>query len=169
MTSRTLVPPWNHEAEERILGTLLVYYKPELVTIVQATGLKWDDFFRSGHRVIYRALLKMHFGGEWVEIPTVARFLSCQRTDGESWLERAGGRATLENLACSASVNGLRDYARIVAEEGRWRRWLRAMFEALDSIESRDEEAFWAAVARVREDVLPGELHVVEGGKEKAA
>jgi replicative DNA helicase len=169
MSSKVPSPPWNHEAEERVLGTLLVFYKPELVTMVQATGLRWDDFYRSSHQVVYRAVLKMHFGGEWVEVGTVARFLSCQRTGDESWLERAGGRATLEALSCAASVNGFRDYARIVAEEGRWRRWLGAMFDALESIDSRDEDGFWAAVGRVREDVLPSELRVVEGGKEKAA
>lgn len=170
MTVRTPTPPWNHEAEQRVLGTLLVFYKPELITIVQGAGLKWNDFYRTSHKVTYRAITRMHFDSEWVEVGTVARFLSCRRlSDGRTWLDEAGGRAALEALACSASVNGLRDYARIVAEDGRWRRWLNAMFDALESIDARDEDGFWSAVAKVREDVLPGELHVVEGGGEKAA
>lgn len=161
-------PPVNLEAEQRVLGTLLVFYKPQLVHVVQAAGVKWMDFYREQHRIIYRAIVRMHSDGEFVDDVTVARFLECQRhqTRG-TWLEAAGGRGTLELLQCGACVNGLREYALIVAEDGRWRRWLNAMFDALESIGLRDEPSFWSALARVREDVTPVGLTVVDG--EKAA
>lgn len=170
MTSWPISPPTNLEAEQRVLGTLLVFYKPQLVHVVQAAGVKWSDFYRDQYRIIYRAVLRMHGTGEYVESGTVARFLECQRHDTVgTWLEAAGGRATLEGLECGACVNGLREYALIVAEDGRWRRWLNAMFDALESISLRDEQSFWTALGRVREDVTPGGLTVVEGEKEKAA
>jgi replicative DNA helicase len=170
MTSWPVSPPTNLEAEQRVLGTMLVFYKPQLVHVVQAAGVRWSDFYHDRNRIIYRAILKMHGAGEHVEAGTVARFLECQRhATAGSWLVAAGGRGTLELLECGAHAAGFREYALIVAEDGRWRRWLNAMFDALESIGMRDEPAFWTALARVREDLSPGELHVVEGGKEKAA
>lgn len=170
MTAWPVSPPVNLEAEQRVIGTLLVFYKPQLVHVVQAAGVKWEDFYREQHRIIYRAILRMHAGGEHIEAGTVARFLECQRHETcGTWLNAAGGRATLEALQCGALVNGLREYALIVAEDGRWRRWLNAMFDALESIGLRDEQAFWAALGRVREDLAPGGLTVIDGEKERAA
>jgi replicative DNA helicase len=169
MTSWPVSPPWNLEAEQRVLGTMLVFYKPQLVHVVQAAGVRWSDFYHDRNRIIYRAILKMHGAGEHVEAGTVARFLECQRHDGRVMARRCRWERNPGALECGAHAAGFREYALIVAEDGRWRRWLNAMFDALESIGMRDEPAFWTALARVREDVLPGELRVVEGGKEKAA
>jgi hypothetical protein len=94
----------------------------------------------------------------------VARFLSSQlhETDG-SWLEAVGGRAQVEGLACFTVTYGFRERCAIVHQDGQWRRWLCALYEAEESIHDRNSERFWAAIARVREDILPGELHVVQG------
>lgn len=163
-----MAPPQNIEAEQRVLGTLLAYYKPELVVTVQAAGVKWSDFYRESHRVVYRAILKMNYGREWVDTLTVARFLECQpHPEFGSWLEAIGGQARLEELVCSAQVNGLRECARIVAEDGKFRRWLGAMFDGLEALHARDEAGFWAAMASIREDVLPEPLRVIEGGDDE--
>lgn len=163
-------PPQNLEAEQRVLGTLIVFYKPQLVHIVQAAGLKWNDFYRPANVIVYRAVLKLHKGGEHVDHITLPYFLRCQRHEtAGTWLDAAGGEAYLELLSSYASVDGLRECARIVASDGRWRRWLTAMFDGLEAVHARDEDAFWAALGRVREDVLPGELKAIDGGKEQAA
>jgi hypothetical protein len=100
---------------------------------------------------------------------TVARFLSSQphEQDG-SWLEAVGGRAQVEGLACFTVTYGFRERCAIVHEDGRWRRWLRALYDAEESVHDRDTERFWEAISRVREDVLPGELRVLDGGEKVA-
>ena len=155
------MPPANVAAEQSVLGTLVTFYKPEAVHIVQAAGVKWSDFFYREHQVIYRAVLKLHASGDEVDAVTVQHLLACHQLV----TERTG--ALLEMLTASARPSALREHARIVAEDGRWRRWLEATLDALERIHARDEAAFWAAISRVREDVLPGELKLVE--REEAA
>jgi hypothetical protein len=153
-----LAAPSSIEAERELIGTLLALYKPQLVHIAETTGLTPCDFYWKQLEAIYRAVLQVHARGEHVDTMTVARFLASQphETDG-SWLEAVGGRAQVEGLACFT-----------VTYDGRWRRWLRALYDAEESVHDRDTERFWEAIARVREDVLPGELRVIEGRKDAA-
>jgi replicative DNA helicase len=159
-----LAPPSSIEAERELIGTLLALYKPQLVHIAETTGLTPRDFYWKQHEAMYRAVLQVHARGEHVDTMTVARFLSSQlhETDG-SWLEAVGGRAQVEGLACFTVTYGFRERCAIVHQDGQWRRWLCALYEAEESIHDRNSERFWAAIARVREDILPGELHVVQG------
>lgn len=164
-----LAPPQNREAERELLGTLLVFYKPQLVHVAQAAGLTPQDFYWHRHEAVYRAVLNLHAQAVHVDTLTVTRFLRAQpHEQAGSWLEHIGGGAQVEFLACFHIVNGFRERAVIVHEDGRWRRWLRAMYEALDCIDRRDEDAFWDAVGRVREDVLGSELRVIQGRKDAA-
>lgn len=151
-------PPVNVAAEQSVLGTLIVFYKPELVHVVQSVGVKWSDFYYRQHRVVYRAVLRLHADGSHVDDLTVRRLLDSHRCSD------VDTPALMDMLAASARPAAFREHARIVAEDGRWRRWLTATLEALECIHARDEDSFWAAVGRVREDVLPGEtLRLVEG------
>jgi replicative DNA helicase len=165
----TLPSPANLEAERELIGTLLVFYKPQLVQTAQSAGLTPSDFYWTQHEVVYRAVLRLHDTGVHVDTLTVGRFLNSQPHERSgSWLEHIGGSAQVEFLACFHVVNGFRERAVIVHEDGRWRRWLLALTEALESVHDRDSERFWGAVGRVREDVLPGELRVVDGRKDAA-
>jgi hypothetical protein len=44
-------------AGDSVLGCLLAFYTPQLVTVIQATGLVWDDFTLDRQQVVYRAVL----------------------------------------------------------------------------------------------------------------
>jgi replicative DNA helicase len=46
----TLAPPQNLEAEREVIGTLLVFYKPQLIHVAQAAGLIPRDFYRTTTR-----------------------------------------------------------------------------------------------------------------------
>jgi replicative DNA helicase len=158
--------PQSLEAERELIGTLLVYYRPQLVHIAQAAGLLTQDFYWHVHETIYRAVLQLHGRGEHVDTLTVGRFLAAQphETDG-SWLEHIGGMVQLEFLACFHVTHGFKERAAIVHEDGRWRRYLSAMYDGIESIHDRDTERFWDAIGRVRADILPGELRVIDGKK----
>lgn len=178
-----MAPPQNIEAEQEILGTLLTFYKPEAVHIAQAAGLKRGDFYRHAHEVIYRAVLVLHGRGQHVDARTIAHFLSKERTKENpprSFLQYIGGRrceedpdgpglAQLEMLCMYATVNGFRERCVIVAEDGRWRRYLHELYDAFEAVHDRDDSSFWAAIGRVREEVPEGAelptLRVVDGGR----
>jgi replicative DNA helicase len=159
-------PPFNLTAERELVGTLLVFYTPQLVHLAQAAGLVPGDFYWTHHEAIYRAVLRMHAGGEHVDTLTVTRFLQSQpHPVSGSWLKQVGGAGQVEFLASFTVGHGFRERAAIVHADGRWRRWLCALYEAQESVHDRDPQRFWEAIGRVREDVLPGELRVVAGGE----
>lgn len=165
----TLAPPQNIEAEREIIGTLLVFYKPQLVHLAQAAGLVPHDFYWQRHEAVYRAVLNLHARGEHPDVLTVTRFLATQPHEHEgTWLAHVGGSVQVEFLACFTVAYGFRERCAIVHEDGRWRRWLRALYEAEESVHDRDSGRFWEALGRVREDVLPGELRLLDGGEAAA-
>jgi replicative DNA helicase len=163
----TLAPPQNLEAEREVIGTLLVFYKPQLIHVAQAAGLIPRDFYRTTHEAVYRAVLNLHARGEHVDTLTVTRFLATQpHEQAGTWLEHIGGTVQVEFLAYHTVAYGFRERCAIVHEDGKWRRYLRALYDAQESIYDRDSERFWEAIARVKDDVLAeAPLRAIEGGR----
>lgn len=143
-------------AGDSVLGTLLRYYKPELVTIVQAKGVLPKDFWRERQRIVYRAMLALHAQGRHVDTISLVAFL-----EQHDCLTRAGGEAYLAVLETSAVPSALKDHAFLVAESGRWDRLTRACGSVQRAIEAQDDAALREAEAVLRRDVLP------EGGHPK--
>lgn len=153
-------------AADSILGTLVTYYTPQAIVKVQATGVRPEDLGPSNGRqqAVYRAVLCLHKEGAHVDSVTVAAFLT-----QHGWLGRAGGWAYLELLAVSASPSALVDHARLLANEGRYRRFEAAFEAALEGARARNDALVEAAVAAYMEAKVQVGLRVVEGGKEAAA
>ena len=134
-------------AGDSVLGTLLAFYKPELVTIVQARGVTPLDFANDWQRVVYRAILALHRDGVHVDPLTVEAFIS-----RHGCLERAKGPGYLACCVASASANGLKDHASEVARKAGKRR-LRSATRALDEAAQREADderllELFAAVGR---------------------
>jgi replicative DNA helicase len=147
--------PHNVEAERRVLGTLLAFYTPDALTAVQATGLKAWDFYWEQHRVVYETIVAVGERDGYADVLTVHRHLASDE-DMMVWLE---------GLVSYADANGYLAGARIVHEDGTWRRWLDATLDAVDAIHERDEDAFWNAVGRLRADQPAGALKVIDGDR----
>lgn len=62
------VPPQNIEAEQSVLGAMLI--DKNAVSTVTETLLP-EDFYREAHRVIYSAMLTLHTKNEPVDMITV--------------------------------------------------------------------------------------------------
>jgi len=108
------LPPHNLEAEQAVLGALLL--APDSFAVV-AEFLKAEDFYGEGHREIYRVLRDLAESGHPVDLVTVAEELSRR-----GLLEKAGGPSYLASLAGSVpTAANVRYYARIVAEKGMLR------------------------------------------------
>ncbi len=63
------LPPHNLEAEESVLGSLLL--DRDAIIRVAAT-LKPEDFYRASHAAIYRAILDLYNRREPADLLTVA-------------------------------------------------------------------------------------------------
>ncbi|MDP8910791.1 MAG: replicative DNA helicase [Actinomycetota bacterium] len=114
-----LVPPQNLEAEESVLGAMML--APGAIAAVSEI-LDAGDFYRESHAKIYRAALALYVKGEPVDAITLVDELE-QR--GE--LENVGGRVRIHELAAlvPATANAAH-YARIVREMASLRGLIRA-------------------------------------------
>ena len=113
------VPPHNLEAEESVLGSMLLS-KDAIAEVLEL--LHDDDFYRPAHRTVFSGILSLYAGGEAIDAITVAEHL---RRGGV--LEDVGGAPFLFSLVegvPTAANAGY--YARIVKEAGTLRRLIDA-------------------------------------------
>ncbi len=113
------VPPQNLEAEEAVLGAMLL---SETAIGAVTEILDASDFYRGSHGTVYRTCLALWAKGEPVDAITLANELEER---GE--LEQIGGTARVAELAAlvSATAN-VEHYARIVKETATLRGLIRA-------------------------------------------
>ena len=97
------LPPQNIEAEEAILGGILL--DPD-VTQMLADTLVPDAFYIQAHRDIYQAALQLSLQHKHIDLLTVTSWLS-----DHDLLERVGGRNKLANLVdrtvSAVNIDGL--------------------------------------------------------------
>ncbi|MBX6723129.1 MAG: replicative DNA helicase, partial [Dactylosporangium sp.] len=127
------LPPQNIEAEQSVLGSMLL----DTDAITRAANiLREEDFYREGHRLVFRAILALYERNEAADIVTVGDEL-------EKWhvLEQAGGRAYLGELANAVpTAANVEYYARIVEEKATLRNLIQASAEiARRAYEGGDE------------------------------
>ena len=114
-----LVPPQNLDAEESVLGAMML--SPGAIGNV-SEELDAGDFYRESHAKIYRAALGLFARGEPVDAITVTEELT--RMDA---LERVGGAPYIHTLVATPPAPGNAPYyARIVAEHATLRRMIEA-------------------------------------------
>ena len=85
------VPPQNIEAEQAVLGAMMI--KKEAIVEAQEI-LQPEDFYREAHRRVYDAMLKLAENDEAVDLVTLTEQL---RKDGE--LEKVGGIPFITTIA----------------------------------------------------------------------
>jgi len=124
------VPPQNLEAEQSVLGSMLI----DREAIVIASELvRPTDFYREGHQKIFEAMLALSERGEPVDLITLSEELEQQNL-----LETVGGISYLTTLAnIVPTAANVSYYARIVQEKAV----LRSMINTATQIVSRCFEA----------------------------
>jgi replicative DNA helicase len=119
-----LAPPQNLEAEQSVLGAVLLS-DTALPALIIDERLQPADFYREAHGRIFQAMLDLHTVGEPVDALTLVEHL---KQSGS--LDLVGGPAAVEMLAGSVpAVGNVRQYARIVRENAMLRRLLNAAYE----------------------------------------
>src|SRR5215211_2003536 len=113
------VPPHNIEAEESVLGSMLLS-KDAIAEVLEL--LREDDFYRPAHRTVFHSVLELYGHGDAVDAITVAEEL---RRNGA--LVDIGGAPFLHTLVASVpTAANATYYARIVKEAGVLRRLIDA-------------------------------------------
>ena len=131
----THVPPQNIEAEESVLGAMLVA-EPTLTRVIDEVKLNSADFYLDKHRAIFEAIHDLYAVSKPVDELSVSEALT-QRNK----IEEAGGRHYISELAAKvpAAANA-KHYAEIVQENSLLRRLLGAGQEIQGWVNERTGE-----------------------------
>lgn len=103
------VPPQNIEAEQSVLGAMLIEKDaiPKVMEILRDT-----DFYREAHRVIFNAMLELYNKNEAVDMITVTEILK-----RDNKLEDVGGIAYVTSLANAVPTAANVTYHASIIEE----------------------------------------------------
>ncbi len=116
------VPPQNIEAEQSVLGAMLIDKEAIAKT---SEILNSEDFYREAHRVIFNAIMELYNKNEAVDMITLTDIL---RRDGK--LEDVGGIAYVTSLANAVpTAANVKYHADIVAEKSVLRQLVRVSTE----------------------------------------
>jgi replicative DNA helicase len=153
------LPPQNIEAEEAVLGALLI--DPDAI-IRLATILRPEDFYREKHGWIYDAILDLHERREPVDFLTV-----CDELERQRRLDELGGPAFITSLinAVPTSIHA-EHYARIVERTATRRRLIDAAgqiaalaYQEADDVEEVVDHAeqilFGVSERRISRELVP--------------
>jgi replicative DNA helicase len=131
----SIVPPQNLEAEESVLGAMMVS-EAAITPVILDARLQDEDFYRDRHRIVFGGIKALYERSEPIDALTVTELLS-QR--GE--LEAAGGKDAVSTLASTVPAPGnARHYAAIVKQNALLRRLLAAAQTIQSSVHERDGE-----------------------------
>lgn len=106
----TYDPPQNIEAEENVLGAMILSERAieDVIDLVQPT-----DFYRDSHRLIFQAILDLAASNKPVDPITLADHM--QQTQA---LPKVGGSSKIAELIANVTAtSNVQHYARIVANE----------------------------------------------------
>ena len=110
------VPPHNLQAEESVLGALLL--SRDAIGAVSEPGLRPDEFYKPAHQHIFDAIRALYSSGAPVDTITVADEL---RRAG--LLDQVGGAEALHTLQnATPAISNAAHYARIVQDTAILRR-----------------------------------------------
>jgi len=154
-----IVPPQNIEAEQAVLGTILLQEQSILKVVEILTP---EDFYRDAHKTIYRAMLDLFERREPHDLITVTDLLASRKK-----LDEIGGPAYLASLTDCIPFSGqLVHYAEIIRKKSVLRQLIQTSsevasrcYEAQDDIDALVDEAektiFEIAQAKKRQGFQP--------------
>ena len=133
MATAERIPPQNIEAEQAVLGAMLLSKD----AIAHATEkLHADDFYRDAHRRVFQAIADLYQRDEAADLVTVTEQL--RKTDQ---LERAGGIAFVTSLANAVpTASNIQYHTRIVLEKAQLRHLIDAATEIAGEAYEDSEE-----------------------------
>lgn len=138
------LPPHNLEAEQAVLGAILVENNVATTVI---TALAVSCFYKDSHQCIFEAMRTLFERGEPIDVLTVGAELQ-KRHD----LDRAGGNYYLTELSGRVpSAANVEHYLRMVLDAARQRKQISILVEMLkDRCNGSSDENLWQACEELR-------------------
>jgi len=125
------VPPHSLEAEESLLGSLLID-KDAIIKV--ADNIMPGDFYKDGHKIIYETIKELYGHQEPIDIITLSN-----RLEEKKQMAAIGGRTYLARLTNAVATSGhVAQYANIIQRKATLRRLQQAAAEITSM--SFDEE-----------------------------
>jgi replicative DNA helicase len=116
------VPPHSLEAEESLLGALLID-KDAIIKV--ADNLTAEDFYRDSHKIIFEAMRELYANQEPIDIITISN-----RLEDKKKLTTVGGRSYLAKLSNTVATSGnIVYYSNIIQKKATLRRLQQAAAE----------------------------------------
>jgi len=116
------VPPYNLEAEESVLGSMLIS-REAIMTVLEI--LSEEDFYRKSNQEIFRSIKELFAAGEPIDVITLADYLQ-----KKNLLEETGGNTYIHSLISSIPLAANAEhYARIVKHNAVLRKLIYAATE----------------------------------------
>lgn len=127
------VPPQNLEAEQSLLGAVLM--DKEGITKI-ADIITADDFYKEGHRLIYLAILDLYEKREPIDGLSLSN-----RLEEKGQISDVGGRSYLIGLANSVpTASNIVHYANIIQKKATLRRLQGAAAEITDLVSQTEDD-----------------------------
>lgn len=133
MATHERIPPQNLEAEQSLLGSLLI--DKDAVTNI-ADRVRPEDFYRESHQHIFEAMLQLYERHDPIDILSLGN-----RLEEQTLLQRVGGRAYLVELSNMVPTSAnVAHYADIVQKKATLRRIITAATEITHIGYDEDED-----------------------------
>jgi replicative DNA helicase len=158
-TENLRVPPQNIEAEQSVLGSLMLD-KDAIIKI--ADLLRVGDFYKDDHNLIYESILQLYEEREPIDVLSLSNKLEEKKK-----LEQIGGSSYLANLVNSVpSASNITHYAKVVQKKALLRKLISTAADIVemgykegDDIEKILDEAeqklFAVSQKYIKQDFLP--------------
>ena len=116
------IPPYNIEAEESLLGSMLIS-KEAIMSVVET--ISEEDFYRKSNQEVFKAGMELYAKGEPVDPITLADYL-----EKKGVLEEVGGKTFIHSLVSNVPLaSNVEYYAQIVRHNSILRKLIYAATE----------------------------------------
>ncbi|MFC1652018.1 replicative DNA helicase [Patescibacteria group bacterium] len=153
------VPPQNMEAEQAVLGSLLID-KDAVVKI--ADILKEEDFYQEKHEIIFKAMLGIYEARDPIDMVTLT-----EKLEKGKQIKNIGGASYLsELLSVVPTASHVVSYAKVVQEKATLRRLIRAANDIMalgyqedknlsDLLDRAEQSVFTVSQKYLKEKFIP--------------
>lgn len=125
--------PQSIEAEQSVIGSMII----DKSAIVQvAEKLEENDFYRDGHKIIFKAIFEMFKNDIAVDLITLLEYLK-----SNDLLEKAGGVTYITEVSSSVlTIANLSSYIKIVEEKSTLRKLIKASTSIIEDSYNKQGE-----------------------------
>ncbi|NUG39428.1 replicative DNA helicase [Lactobacillus mellis] len=153
------VPPNNKEAEQSVLGSILLRPEALIEALEYVTA---DSFYQHAHQLIFTAMMELNEADQGIDVVTVKNIL-----DDKNQLDDIGGVSYLADLASIVpTAANIVYYAKIVADKALLRRLITTATDIVaQSYEDQDNDVNSILDAAERQIMNVGEDQAGNGFK----